>query len=264
MNKLWNIDMKELIKKLLIIFYSLAIFYLSYFKKISTLYSTILFIVLGTILIIRNWPGKHDPLFKAMNNDDLNKFKEYLLAHNLKVSNIHKFEYISKKTPIIYAIQVEAFNIFKYLLENDYNLNYVSKNISSEPAIAFAAHSGKIEFLNLLLKYKDKFDLYAKSNKFKANALEIAVWRGRENKAHIEALINAGMKFSIQEYNKTWVGESIPFDKVDMDVKKVLMKKFVFDKVINQLNIVDEIDKKEKINFFEKIKIYWREYLDFA
>ena len=103
-----------------------------------------------------------------------------------------------------------------------------------------------------------------KSNKFKANALEIAVWRGSKNKAHIEALINAGMKFSIQEYNKTWVGESIPFDKVDMGVKKVLMKKFVFDKVINQLNIVDEIDKKEKMNFFQKIKIYWREYLDFA
>ena len=53
-------------------------------------------------------------------------------------------------------------------------------------------------------------------------------------------------------------------DQILNDLKKVLMKKFVFDKVINQLNIVDEIDKKEKMNFFEKIKIYWREYLDFA
>ena len=59
-----------------------------------------------------------------MNNDDLNKFKEYLSSHNLKVGNIHKIEYIYGKTPIIYAMERKAYNIFKYLIENSYNLKF--------------------------------------------------------------------------------------------------------------------------------------------
>ena len=65
-------------KQLFIKFYSIAIFYLSYIKQIPTIYSTIVFIILGTILLIRYWPVKYAPLFKIINNDDLNRFKEYL------------------------------------------------------------------------------------------------------------------------------------------------------------------------------------------
>ena len=79
-----NIDVKDLIKHLLIVLYILVIIYLVFFKKISKLYSTILFIILGAILIINNLPVENEPLFKPMNNDNLIKFKEYLSSKNLK------------------------------------------------------------------------------------------------------------------------------------------------------------------------------------
>lgn len=255
-------NFKNKIKQILILVYAITITYLSYNKKISSLYSTILFIILGTILIIRNWPIKNAPLFKAIVKDDLNKFKEYLIKNNLKVTNIHKFKYILGRTPILFAIEQNAYNIFKYLIENNYNLNYVPEN--TQPPVIFATHSGNIKFLNLLLKHKDKFDLYVKYDKFNANALEIAIWRGIKRKEEIEALLNAGMKFSINGYKNSGLEKSIPFEKIPIDVKKILVKRYVFDKVKNQLNIVDAIDKEKSLKSFDKINIYWKEYLDFA
>ena len=258
-----NYYMKDKIKQILILLYALAIFYFSYFKKIPTLYSTILFIILGTIILIRNWPVQHAPLFKAMHIDDLNKFKDYLKSNNLKVTNIHKLEYFQHKTPIMYAIDRRAFNIFQYLIENNYDLSYISKN--SEPVITFTAHSGELKYLNLLLKYKDKFDLYAKNPRFNANALEILIWRGEDKLDSIEALLNAGMKFSINDYNNTIIGKQLcPFKDVPFDIKKILVKRYVFDQTINQINIVDELEKKKNIKSFNNINIYWKEYLDFA
>ena len=163
----------------------------------------------------------------------------------------------------MYAIDRRAFNIFKYLIDNNYDLSYVSKR--SEPVITFAAHSGEIEFLNLLLKHKDKFDLYAKNTRFNANALEILVWRGKDKLDSIEALLNAGMKFSISSYNNTIIGkELLPFKDVNMDIKKTLAKRCIFDKVVNQLNIVDELDKNKNMKSLNKVNIYWKEYLEFA
>jgi ankyrin repeat protein len=249
-------------KQLFIKFYSIAIFYLSYIKQIPTIYSTIVFIILGTILLIRYWPVKFAPLFKIINNDDLNKFKEYISKNNLKVTNIHKFEYISGRTPILYAISQKAVNIFRYLLENGYNLNYFSRR--GEPVITFVTHSGNIQMLNLLLQYKSKFDLYAKNPQFKANALEIAIWRGEDKKEEIEALLNAGMKFSINGYKNSRLEQSLPFNSISIDVKRILAKKYVLDKTVNQLNLVNEIDKKNSLKSFEGVNIYWKEYLDFA
>ena len=258
----YGFNIKDIIKRLLIIIYAITIFYLSFNKKIPTLYSTILFIILGTIIIIRNWPAKNAPLFKSMHNDDLKKFKEYLTSNNLKVTDIHTLVYFQGKTPITYAIMHRAFKIFNYLIDNNYNLNDVPKY--SEPAITFVAHSGEIEYLNILLKHKDKFDLYAKKPDLNANALEVAVWRGDKLDV-IEALLNAGMKFSIKEYNNTRPGKYLlPFDKVSLEVKKVLVKRCIFDKVVNQLNIVDEIDKQKRMKSFDKVNIFWKEYLDFA
>ena len=258
-----NYYMKDKIKQILILIYALVIFYFSYFKKIPTLYSTILFIILGTIILVRNWPVQHAPLFKAMHIDDLNKFKDYLKSNNLKVTNIHKLEYFQHKTPIMYAIDRRAFNIFQYLIENNYDLSYISKN--SEPVITFAAHSGELKYLNLLLKYKDKFDLYAKNPRFNANALEILIWRGEDKLDSIEALLNAGMKFSINDYNNTIIGKQLcPFKNVPFVIKKILVKRYVFDQTINQINIVDELEKKKNMKSFNNINIYWKEYLDFA
>jgi len=257
-----DFNLKDRLKQILILLFALGIFYLSYFRKISTFYSTILLIILGTIIIIRNWPVEHSPLFKAMNNDDLSKFKDYLISHNLKVTNIHKFEYFQGKTPIMYAIDRRAFNIFKYLIDNNYNLSYNSKN--SEPVITFCAHSGEIKFLNLLLEHKDKFDLYAKNTRFDANALEILVWRGEDKLNSIEALLNVGMKFSIKSYNDTIIGKQLmPFKDVSLDIKKILVKRYIFDKVKNQLNIVDELGKNKNMKSFN-VNIYWKEYLDFV
>ena len=251
------------IKQILIISSAILISYLSYFKIISTLYSTILFLILGTIIVLRNWPVKNAPLFKAMYNDDLNGFKNFLIKNNLKVTDIHKLEYFQGRTPIMYAIDRRAFNIFKYLIDNNYDLSYVSKN--SEPVITFAAHSGEIEFLNLLLKHKDKFDLYAKNKRFDANALEILIWRGEEKLESIEALLNAGMKFSISSYNNTLIGKEIlPFKDVKINAKKALLKRYIFEKVLNQVNIVDELDKNKNMKSFSNVKIYFEEYLDFA
>ena len=144
----WEFDRKDEIKKALIILYGIFIFFLSFF--IPILYSAISFIILITIFIIRKLPVKYSPLFEAMHNDDLNKFKEYLNSQKLQVTNIHKLEYNQGKTPIIYSMEKKAFKIFKYLVENDYDLKYVSER--SESPIIFSLAVDNIKYFNLLLK----------------------------------------------------------------------------------------------------------------
>jgi hypothetical protein len=254
-------NLKKTLKISLLLAYILLIFYLIHFRNISKLSSTILFIVLGVIFLFNLIPIKTNPLFKAINNDDLNKFKEYLSLNNLKIENIHKIEYISGKTPILYAIERRAFNIFQYLVNNNYDLKYIPER--AEPIITFAAHSGELKYMELLLKNKEKIDLYAISKKFEANALEIAVWREKED--IVEALINAGMAFSIKKYNNTRIGKlSVPFENIPLNIKTTLLKRFIFNKTQNQLNMVYEINEKNNLKSFKDNKIYWKEYLQFA
>lgn len=257
----WEFDRKDEIKKALIILYGIIIFYLSFF--IPIFYSAITFIILITILIIRKLPVKYSPLFEVMHNDDLNKFKEYLNSQKLKVSNIHKLEYNPGKTPIIYAMEKKAFKIFKYLVENDYDLKFVSER--SEPPIIFSLVVDSIKYFKLLLKNRNKLDLYARSKKICANVLEIAIGIELDEQLYvIEALLNAGMKFSIDSYNSTGVAKYTPFKNVSTKVKKILMKRFFFEKVKKQLNMVNEIDEQKSIKSFNKLHIYWKEYLDFV
>lgn len=147
------------------------------------------------------------------------------------------------------------------MIDNNYNLNYYSKK--SEPPVCFAAHSSEIEFMEILLKNKQKFNLNVVDPKFGANALEIAVWRDREK--IVDLLINAGMKFSIKKYEETNIGKmSIPFEKVSNKVKSVLVKRFVFEKTMKQLNMIEEFkENKNKLKPFENAKIVWDEYLDY-
>lgn len=261
-----DFNLKNILKRLLIMIYALVIIYLSYFKKISNFITTILLIILGTIIIIQNWPLKHASLFKIMVTDDLNKFKDYLSKNNLSPKNIHNLKYAMGKPPIIYAIEQRAIKIFKYLIENGYNLNYASGY--SQPPLVFAAHSGTFEFVEFLLKHKDKFDIYAKNKDFNANALEMAIWRSDspkfDKRREIEALLNAGMKFSISSYKKTRLEFSDSFESISLDIKKILAKRYVLDKVKNQLNMIEEIDKKKSLRSFDGINIYWKDYLDFA
>jgi hypothetical protein len=257
----WEFDRKDEIKKALIIFYGIIIFYLSFF--IPILYSATSFIILFTILIIRKLPVKYSPLFEVMHNDDLKKFKEYLNSQKLKVTNIHKLEYKQGKTPIIYAMEQKAFKIFKYLVENGYDLKYVSER--SEPPIIFSLAADSIKYFNLLLKNKNRLDLYARSKKICANVLEIAIGIELDEQLNIiEALLNAGMKFSIGSYNSTKVAKYTPFKNISMKIKNILMERFFFEKVKKQLNMVNEIDKQKTIKSFNKVNIYWKEYLDFV
>ena len=269
MSFLKNFDLRFIMKNLVILLSALLVFYLKYNNIIQNLLSTLLFIILGTLLVIFNIPGKYDGLFRAMNTDNLTKFIEFLSKQGLKASNIHKIEYMFGKTPIIIAMERDAYNIFKYLIENNYDLNYApeTKNMNSpadiisEPVITFAAtHPAiNVKYLELLVKHKDKFDINAKSKKFDANALELAVWRESEDK--VEALLNAGMKFSIQNYNNTKVGKLFPFEKISLNIKKVLSKRIVFNKNIKQLNMANEFSENNLKSF--KNKIYWKEYLKF-
>ena len=255
-----SISSKKILNFCLLIYF-LVISYLIFYKKIENIFSTIFFIVLGTILVIINLKVNANPLFDTMKTDNLTKFKEYLASQNLKVSNIHKIEYIAGKTPIIMAMERDAYNIFKFLVENNYDLKYVSER--SEPAITFAAHSADLKYMELLLKNKNKLFLNAINNKFGANALEMAIWRGKED--IVEALINAGMTFSIQKYNNTKIGKFItPFENIPLKIKTILVKRFVFNKTIKQINMVDEIIDNEDIKSFKDTKVYWKGYLQFA
>lgn len=195
----------------------------------------------------------HFIFFIVINNNKLNKFKEHLSSQNLEVGNIHKIEYI-------YAMERNAYNIFKYIIENGYHLKYFSDR--TEPVITFAAHSADLNFMKLLLKNKDKLYLNTINKKFEANTLEIAIWREREE--IVEALINTGMTFSIKNYNNTHIGRlSIPFENIPINIKTVLLKKFVFNKTIKHINMVNEISVNDELNSFKNRKIYWNEYLDF-
>ena len=42
------------------------------------------------------------------------------------------------------------------------------------------------------------------------------------------------------------------------------LKRFVFNKTIKQINMVNEFSENEDINSFKKNNIYWKEYLEFA
>lgn len=270
MSFLKNFELRFIIRNSLILLSALLVFYLKYNNIIQNLLSTLLFIILGTLLVIFNIPGEYDSLFRAMNTDNLTKFIECLSKQGLKASNIHKIQYMFGKTPIIIAMERDAYNIFKYLIENNYDLNYAPEtkksNIQtdsiSEPVITFAATHPAIDvkYLELLVKHKDKFDINAISKKFEANALELAVWRESEKK--VEALLNAGMKFSIKKYNNTKVGKLTPFDKIPLNIKKVLSKRVVFNKNIKQLNMANEFSENN-LKSFKNNKIYWKEYLKF-
>lgn len=72
------------------------------------------------------------------------------------------------------------------------------------------------------------------------------------------------MKFSINGYKNSRLEQSLPFNSISIDVKRILAKKYVLDKTVNQLNLVNEIDKKNSLKSFEGVNIYWKEYLDFA
>ena len=72
------------------------------------------------------------------------------------------------------------------------------------------------------------------------------------------------MKFSISNYKKTNLESMDSFESIPLDIKKILAKRYVLDKVKSQLNMIEEIDKKKSLRSFDGINIYWKDYLEFA
>ena len=56
----------------------------------------------------------------------------------------------------------------------------------------------------------------------------------------------------------------MPFENIPLNIKTTLLKRFIFNKTQNQLNMVYEINEKNNLKSFKDNKIYWKEYLQFA
>ena len=98
--------------------------------------------------------------------------------------------------------------------------------------------------MRYLLKHAHKINLNVRSEKLQANAMEIAVWRGR--KGIVEMLLECGMQFSVKKYNESYIGKKLmTFDKVDVKVKRVLVKYAVFKKKVNAFIVNEKMVGKE-------------------
>ena len=164
----------------------------------------------------------------ALNN--LSTFTSYLSSHNLSVQQLSLTPYPGNTSVLLYAIYKDSYDIFTYLVDNGIDLNYSSSKV--EAPIIYVAYYGKKKYMRYLLKHAHKINMNVKSETLQVNALEIAVWRGR--KGIVEMLLECGMEFSIKKYNESYIGKKLmTFDKVDIAVKKVLVKHAVFKKKVN-------------------------------
>jgi len=183
-------------------------------------------------------------LFKIISTDNLPEFKNYIKINNFNIKTLHKISYYSKIAPLTYAIGQNSFKIFSYLLENNYNFN--TNSLENPHPILYCSYyaDSDIRYLNELLKYKNQIDFNIKGLKFKANALEIAVWKGKKNYVKI---LSKFIKFNINNYNNTQIGQQIKFDDVDVEIKKILLRNIIFQKKLNQFRLYD-LNLKRKIN----------------
>ena len=185
-------------------------------------------------------------ILKIIQEKDLIKFKEYIKINKIDSERLTKMSFVGNITPFTYSISQESFDIFKYMIEYGVDLNYTIKNTLC-PIILSCYYPPK-EYAEELLKHKDKIDLYQKCSQFNANCLEIAIWRNRVD--IVKLLINNGMNFSIEQYNKTICGSSlVPFSNLNIEVKKELIRNYAFNKKVDQFNLHDLIiNKKIQIN----------------
>lgn len=186
-----------------------------------------------TVFISQPLPLPHQhltPIMDIIALNDLSTFTSYLSSHNLSVQQLSLTPYPGNTSLLLYAIYKDAYDIFTYLVDNGIDLNYSSPKV--EAPIIFAAYYGKKKYMRYLLKHAHKVDMNVRSVKLQVNAMEIAVWRGRKGIA--EMLLECGMEFSIKKYNESYIGKKLmTFDKVDIAVKKVLVKYALFKKKVN-------------------------------
>ena len=258
------------IKSIFIIILSLVILFLSYFytqnyfSDISTktliifLSSFFLAILILDFILSKMFSSKskihHSDLFSSIKNKSLDDFKQYLSKNRLSITTLSTMTYYGNVSLLNYCMANNSYDIFIYLLENGIDLNFSIHG--SEPPIIFAAYLAKKKFIEAMLKYKNRIDCNVTTDKFKANAIEIAVWRGRSKV--VQMLLRSGVPFSIEKYNSTICGkELLPFDKVKKEVKEVLVREHIFKLKKNQLNFHDKYVSKElKLNVFNNTRAY--------
>jgi ankyrin repeat protein len=174
--------LKNIFSNFLICSPAIIISYAYYIEIINGLLFYISFILSLTLIIyfFSNQKKKitHSKLFDFIAGKKLNEFINYIKNNNLSISELNKITYYGNITLIIYAIENESDNIIDYLLENGYDLNFYLKN--GDPPIIYCAYRGYSKYLEKLLSYKKYFDINVISKKFNANALEIAVWKGKK------------------------------------------------------------------------------------
>ena len=177
------------------------------------------------------FPRQHlTPIMDLTALNNLSTFTSYLSSHNLSVQQLSLTPYPGNTSVLLYAIYKDSYDIFTYLVDNGIDLNYSSSKV--EAPIIYVAYYGKKKYMRYLLKHAHKINMNVKSETLQVNALEIAVWRGR--KGIVEMLLECGMEFSIKKYNESYIGKKLmTFDKVDIAVKKVLVKHAVFKKKVN-------------------------------
>ena len=235
--------LKKIFTSLIISTPAIFISYLFYKGEIKGFFFYIPFILSITIIIFffpkSSNSQNHSELYKFIEGKQLNELINYLKKNNLSVKQLHKIKYYGKMTPLIYAIGKDSSDIINYLLENGYDLNYHSQN--SLPPIIFCAYFEKYNYLKKLLEYKN-LDINVISEQFQANSLEVAI--GRESKKCIKLLLNIGMKFNINHYNKSVFSKINSFNQIHREIKELLLRNVLFNKKLQFVNIHDKCVKK--------------------
>lgn len=194
------------------------------------------------IMSLKPTSVSHSNLFNLIGENDIDKLKDYIKTNNIKINQMHEMKYYGQVTPIIYAMSKEAYDVFRYLLENGYDIN--QKNVG-HPPLLYAAYYPDVKYIKELLKYS--LNLYVTNNeKYSGNALEIALWRGR--KKVVKALLAKGMKFSLEEYKKSKCGnELLPWEQIKRELKVLLLENYVFNQK-KQMFYLNELCLQKKLN----------------
>lgn len=180
-------------------------------------------------------------ILKIIENKNLKEFQDYLKKNKISPEQLTKMEFPSHFTPLLYTFEEDSFEIFKYMIDYGVDINYtVTHHLSPVQRAVYY----DTKYMKELLKYKEKLNLKEKAGQFNANCLEIAVWRNRPD--IVKLLLEAGMEFSISEYNQTICGLTlVPFDQVSMEVKRELIRNKIYEMKKPQFILANKIIKKE-------------------
>lgn len=183
--------------------------------------------------------AKKGDLFNLIDQNNLELFSKLIKDNKISVLSLNQMK-TGNTSLFIYSMEKDAFEIFKHLISLGIDVNYSDGKL--HPPIIYAAHHYKKKYMAELVNHP-KINLNATHLQFRVNALEIAVWRARCSIAEI--LLKKGMKFSIDHYNSTVIGRKIlPFDQVDIKIKKLLLQECIFDIKKQEFNIHDKTQKK--------------------